>query len=326
MIKSILLHISMNMWEDRTVKDTMKYHPDFPEKLYGRVWSDDLRCDDGVWKRVTQAFADAGGNMVILDIGDAVKTKSHPDISVNNAWSVQRLKDELTRLRDMGLEPIPKLNFSAGHDAWMRRYGRMVSSKPYYDFCHDMIAEMVEHFDGPRFFQIGMDEEEISNQWSYEYICARKDGLWWHDLNFFADETRNLDSRAWMWADKIWHCSDEEFAANVPRDIIQSNWAYGNAADFKLRKNPETGKDEYLYIQKAYRRLERLGYDQIPTGSNWDNPESYLANLEFAFEHIDKSRLLGFMMAPWFSTLPSEEPKILAACKQVKEAHEKVGK
>ena len=42
--------------------------------------------------------------MVVIDLGDAVKYESHPEIAVRNAWTVKRLKDELSKIREMGLE------------------------------------------------------------------------------------------------------------------------------------------------------------------------------------------------------------------------------
>jgi hypothetical protein len=61
-----------------------------------------------------------GMNMVVIDLGDAIKYESHPEIAVNNAWSTTRLRKELEKFRKMGLEPIPKLNFAAGHDYMVR--------------------------------------------------------------------------------------------------------------------------------------------------------------------------------------------------------------
>ena len=93
-----------------------------------------------------------GMNMVLVDLGDGVKYESHPEIAVNNAWSTARLKQELAKLREMGLEPIPKLNFAAGHDVWLGKYSRMVSTDIYYGVCKDLIEEVSALFDKPRFF------------------------------------------------------------------------------------------------------------------------------------------------------------------------------
>ena len=53
-----------------------------------------------------------------------------------------------------------------------------------------------------------------------------------------------------------------------------------------------------------YYELERHGYDQVPTGSNFNNN----LNMEGTVRHfknvIDPARLLGFMSAPWLPTMP----------------------
>ena len=102
--------------------------------------------------------------MVLVDLGDAIKYESHPEIAVNNAWSTTKLKEELKKMRGMGLEPIPKLNFAAGHDAWLKKYSRMVSTDIYYGVCKDLIEEVSDLFDKPRLFHLGMDEENADDQ------------------------------------------------------------------------------------------------------------------------------------------------------------------
>ena len=67
----------------------------------------------------------------------------------------------------MGLEPIPKLNFSTAHDAWMGLYSLRVSAKPYYEVCRDLIKDAVNIFDGPRFFHLGMDGETAEHHRHY---------------------------------------------------------------------------------------------------------------------------------------------------------------
>ena len=117
-----LLHLSFNMWPDRNAPN-LPHEWKFHERMY---------FDDALWLEITQEMAAVGMNMVVLDLGDAVYYASHPEISLPDAWSHDRLKRELARLRNLGLEPIPKLNFSTGHDAWMKEYSRMVSTPKYY--------------------------------------------------------------------------------------------------------------------------------------------------------------------------------------------------
>ena len=102
--------------------------------------------------------------MVVIDLGDGVRYESHPEIAVENASPVEQLREELARLRERGLEPIPKLNFSASHDIWLGPYSRQVSTEPYYAVCRDLIAEAIEIFDHPRLFHLGMDEELAHHQ------------------------------------------------------------------------------------------------------------------------------------------------------------------
>ena len=124
MIKADLIHLSTNMWSDNQkwptntapCAETINFAPDF--------------CfDEDFWHALAARMANAGFNMVVFDVGDAVKYKSHPEIAVKGAWTPAKLKHELAACRKQGLEPIPKLNFSAGHDAWMGAYSRMVSTK-----------------------------------------------------------------------------------------------------------------------------------------------------------------------------------------------------
>ena len=68
------------------------------------------------------------------------------------------MQAEIQRLNSMGIEVIPKLNFSTTHNGWMGDYSHMVSSKPYYRMCEDVIRDVVEIFGHPRYFHIGLDE------------------------------------------------------------------------------------------------------------------------------------------------------------------------
>ena len=77
---------------------------------------------------------------------------------------MDRLRKELARLRKLGLEPIPKLNFSTTHDLWLGPYSRQVSATIYYKVCEDLIDEVTGLFDKPRLFHLGYDEETAQQQ------------------------------------------------------------------------------------------------------------------------------------------------------------------
>jgi hypothetical protein len=109
-----------------------------------------LRFDQSLWDDLLKKMQQAGMNLLVIDLGDGVKYQGHPEIAVKGAWSTHELRGELKRMRAMGLEPIPKLNFSATHDAWLGKYARCVSTDTYYTVCLDLIAEVNRLFDRPR--------------------------------------------------------------------------------------------------------------------------------------------------------------------------------
>jgi hypothetical protein len=236
-----LLHLSYNFW--------VEYSSPSPFRGYRSY----LQLSESLWNDATEKMVKERLNLVIIDLGDGVRYESHPEIAVNNAWSTTRLRQELDRLRKMGLEPVPKLNFSAGHDIWLGEYSRMVSTKKYYEVCSHLIEEVADIFNKPRFFHLGMDEENAEDQRYLDLVVIRQNDLWWHDLNFFVHEVEKNGCRSWIWSDYMWH-HPEDFFKKMSKSVIQSNWYYGESFD------------ENLTSVKAYNDLEGYSYDQIPTG------------------------------------------------------------
>lgn len=275
-----LIHLSYNMWCDRET-------PDQPGRRSAKPY---LRFDENLWHDLLRQMSTAGMNMVVIDLGDAVAYASHPEIAVANAWSRDKLRDELARARGLGLEPLPKLNFSTCHDAWLGPYSRCVSTEPYYAAVRDLIAETIELFDGPRLFHLGMDEEIYEHQAHYAYVVIRQYELWWHDFHLMREAVEQNGARAWVWSDYLWH-HPEAFFANMPRSVVQSNWYY----------DEEFPADHPAV--KAYRDLENHGYDQIPTGSNHSTPVNFERTVEHCREIIAPDRLQGFLTTPWRPTL-----------------------
>ena len=294
-----LLHLSFNMWEEYRLTD----NPD--ENLRIRGYLSDLQLSEQLWNDALNKMAGLGMNMVVIDLGDAIQYKSHPEIAVNNAWSTTRLRDELAKCRKLGLEPIPKLNFSTCHDTWLGEYSRMVSTKKYYDVCSDLIKEVIELFDKPRFFHLGYDEETAENQQYYKYVVVRQHDLWWNDFNFFVKEVEKNGARAWIWSDYLWH-HPEEFLKKMPKSVVQSNWYYGEVFD------------ETETCVKAYIDLEANGYDQIPTGGYYQcekdvycHEKSILNTVQFCNKHISEKRLLGYFQTNWRPTIEDFRKPIL---------------
>ena len=305
--KAILLHLGKNMWSDVPVASWDKCKT--PEDLAGVCVADHVRCDESVWRNVTNHAAKCGLNMLVIDLAEALVYPSHPELSVKGSWSPDKMRAELARLRGMGLEPIPKLNFSTGHDVWLKEYARMVSTKTYYRVCADVIRDVVEIFGGPRLFHIGYDEETAEQQVKYGYVCMRQGELWWHDVLWFVDLVEKAGCRPWMWSDACWHFPGE-FCRRMPKSVLQSNWFYGRT--FTLGGAPRL-RCEISPID-AYVALEKAGFDQIPCGANHHCEDNIGRTWAFARKHIASERLKGLFMAPWRGTIPKHEARLKRAC------------
>jgi hypothetical protein len=254
-----------------------------------------------VWNAALDAMVEQGMNMVLINLDDSVNWKSHPEIALRNAWSTVRLREEIMKMRKMGLEPIPMLNFSSTHDAWLGEYSRMLSTDKYYSVCSDLITEAIDIFDKPRFFHLGMDEEAPAYQINrHDYLVVRQNDLWWGDFYFLIGEVMKGGVRPWVWSDYYWN-HPEQFVKKMPRSVVQSNWYYGKSFDEKIKN------------VKAYVDLEGYGYDQIPTGKYYDDgaEDSIINTVKFCNEKIADPRLLGFLTTFWKPVTEEYRERIL---------------
>ena len=304
MMWSVLLHLSMNEWSDvqwdREEKDRD------PANSYSIR---KLRFEEPLYRDCIDRMVAGGLNTLILDIGDGMIMPSHPEIAAEGAWTQEKLREEIVRLEKLGIEVIPKLNFSTCHDVWMKEYHRMVSTPDYYAFCRDAIADVIAAFPKPpRFFHLGYDEEVTHLQVlpRYIYACIRTGELWWHDFLFFVREVERHGVRAWIWSDYIWK-HEEEFLRRMPRSVMQSNWYYGRSWDV------DRPDQKWLApVLPAFIKLAKAGFEQVPTGSNWipdyykkgENNDSNFGNLvKWCRDNVDAASLKGFMNTPWCMTM-----------------------
>lgn len=295
---SYLAHFGMNMWGDLPKKygrggAMSKWltdeefeaisHPPYSEKSH-------IRFDHGFWKDLSAKLKAAGCNQIVVDVGEFMKYPSHPEIAVQGSWEASALADEVGRLKGMGFEVVPKLNFSTCHDAWMGVYARMVSTAKYYEVCADIIRDTLEVFCGTPYLHIGMDEEDQPPcHHDTSMIVMRRGDLWWHDLLFFVKEIEKRGVRAWMFQDYLRYHSPEEFVRRMPKTVLQSPWNY------QLKRTDK----EPAYV-KLYRTLSDNGYDVVPCGSNcYGVNESFGAYYDWCKVNIAPERLVGMQMAPW---------------------------
>ena len=292
-------------------------------KIRHRIRYTELFFDESIWREATVRMAKGGLNMALIDMHEGVVYPRHPEIAVKGSWSPEKLRTELARLRAMGITPVPKLNFSTTHAAWQGEWRYRTCSPEYYRFCDDMIQDVCELFDTPPLFHIGMDEEMCAGQVRVPFCVVRQGDLWWHDFDFLVRAVEKRGVRAWFWSDKQWHVQ-EEFAKRCPKSVMTSNWYYGDDfSDAKAHLDPKEflaqgGWAPHKLSVRGYLELEKYGYDQIPTGSNWSRDTNMQLTVDFCRKHIAPERLKGFMTASWKRCLPGDEgEKLLASIDQI---------
>ncbi len=305
-----LVHLGSNMWNEEgntTGREHRSTPCASPKFLFHRA----------EWNAHMQELKDAGVNMLVLDLGEALRYASHPELGAEGAWSHEEMKQELMRLQKMGFEVIPKLNFSACHDVWLKDYSRMLSTPIYYEVCRDLIRDVCSIFK-PRFFHLGMDEETAAHQVRLQYAVIRQGDLWWKDFYFLVDCVEKEGARPWIWSDYIWS-NPETFLEKMPKDVLQSNWYYSTQLDV----NDPTLKPYNIPRIESFDLLEKHGYDQIPTGSAFGKTPNFRELTEFCQSHISPEHLKGMMQTTWERIDPDWMAIHHLAADHIKEAKQK---
>ena len=301
-IKAVLLHLGHNMWCDY-----------LPEDMDNGLLADHkpdtvLRSKEDLWRRAIDRMVEQKMNMLVIDIGEALIYPSHPELAIEGSWTPEKMQEEIRRLKDLGIEAIPKLNFSTTHNGWLKHYRRMVSTKEYYRVCEDVIRDTGEIFDTPRFFHIGYDEETASHQDGgyLRFICVRRNELWKHDFLHIVGTVEKNGMRPWAWSDYGW--DHQDFYEWTPKSVLMSNWYYDECyGGFELAEN-KTADHKRL---KGFYDLEKAGFEQVPCGTNWSGwkrrevkvgADDVIGKLvRTCRRDLGAATLKGFMMAPWAS-------------------------
>ncbi len=293
MIWSYFLQLSVHMWDDEDSAPRGWYLP--------KTYNENNNCDIALWDEMVRFIAERKFNTCVIDVGDGIRYESHPEVSAPDAWSKDFMKQKVAEMRAQGIEPVPKLNFSAGHHTWLHEYRRMLSTPTYYRVCADLIAEVCEVFK-PSLFHLGMDEETYAHQANRQMAVVRNADLWWHDAFFLFGECEKHGVRPWVWSDYYWD-QPELFTKNMPKSVLQSNWFYAVLKDYP--------KDHpcFRYID-AYERLDELGYEQVPGCSTYSTDCNELGTFLYAKNRLNPELLRGILTIPWYGNTSDDEYRL----------------
>ena len=306
-IRALLLHLGHNMWND--------YLPDDMDNAIlrdvSRSYEDgavdtELRNKEVFWNRVVNRMVERRLNMLVIDLGEGLEYPSHPELAIRGSWSPERMRREIARLNALGIEVIPKLNFSTSHNGWMKHYRRMVSTNPYYEMCEEVIADVADIFGTPRFMHIGCDEETPWHQSIFRFVAFRRGELWRHDFLHIVRTCERNGMRPWAWSDYGWKHPD--FYEWCPRSVMMSNWFYDEQhGGFDLATNRTSDRERL----KGFYDLDKAGFDQVPCGTNWIGEVRARKNIgaddvigslvKLCRRDVSSTHLKGFLMAPWQS-------------------------
>lgn len=303
-IKGILIHVGTNLWYE------VGNNRGDGAKIWQSAGSNKMRFDKKIFDELTAYLPKCGINTVVLDLADGIVYESHPELAIEGSIERSELVEMISRLKELGLNIIPKLNFSTCHDAWLKDYSKMVSTKAYYDVCRDLINEVCDVFN-PEIIHIGMDEENYENQRLYDYVVIRQNDLWWHDLLYLVELIEKRGARACMWSDYARHRPDE-FIEKCPKSVIQCPWYYFNKFDGDLTEAERIRVEPFV-------RLAEAGYTIIAGGSNeyFDDNVSLLDS--FCKKHIPADKYTGIIQTTWASTTAAYRKTIFDAAELMKD-------
>ncbi len=297
-IWSYTIQLGFNMWRDETSE--AENNGEFQCQSTGH-YQKEMLTDRATWRTVVDQLPDFGINMLVIDLGEGVQYESHPELSTVGAWSREELRAELSRIRSLGLEPIPMLNFSSYHDAWLQQYSRMKRSETYRRVVKDLIDEVASLFDHPRFFHLGMNEEDLldpahgrlwwQNSYTREGMMPRAPKDWWEDLSYYISCVESNGARPWIYGD-YYYDHPEGWEERLPKScVISHGW-------FERILLREDGSYPPRRPYEAYRDAHAMGYDQIPVGSDW-TCQVNMAQLVYQYMECGyvNEHLLGFNVA-----------------------------
>ncbi|OGS22267.1 MAG: hypothetical protein A2252_06815 [Elusimicrobia bacterium RIFOXYA2_FULL_39_19] len=245
--------------------------------------------------KVVDAMSKIGMNMLVIDIADGVRYKSHPELARKYSVPISNLKKLADYARSKNIEVIPKLNFSQSshsqHNHWFRPHHELFDNKEYWKLAFEVIDEIIKACGPVKYFHVGMDEDHSRAYSQYiDAIIQLRNGL----------KKRGLQTIIWN-DSAYWHLAkaviyaEKSVAAEkkIPKDIIHILWDYN-------RLQPG-----------IIRRIVKQGFQVwVAPGAN---PERILKWKEILLHYKQK----GMLMTIWIPCRKSNCSKVIKYIKTV---------
>ena len=325
-IRAILLHLGQNMGGDYLA-------PGEKRQKGLQSTADHLRTDEKVWHDLTARMQKRNFNMAVIDVGEGLVFPSHPELAVKGSWSAEKLAAEVKRLKSMGIEAIPKLNFSTCHDGWLKEYGRMVSTDVYRKVVKDVIDDTCTVFGNPRWMHLGLDEENAEMQRNYPLVIIRREELWWRDFFHCLKCLEAHGTQGMAFSSYAAQTYPEGFYARMPKSVVQNIGLYGHGHDIdairaeiekRKKRVPPRPIDHLVRKVKTLEAIEALnerGFKILGLTSNWvwkgemkkpwpvgkdypQDPEAAAWFCGYIRSRVSSENLIGMMTAPWGEIKP----------------------
>mgnify|MGYP006288800273 CR=1 FL=1 len=233
-------------------------------------------------KRIVNAIAEAGFNLLIVGVSDGIVYASHPEFKRHYSQPREQLHELAEHARSRGLEVAPKLNFSESeincHNHWMRAPGEQwhthFDDDYYWKTAFECVDEVIELCGPGQYFHVGMDEDH--NRAYSQFVSALRtldSGLRERGLQSLSWSDSGLDyASGQVYVEKS-EKAEQEIQTGLVR-LLWNYWAVPEAAARSIREKGQRlwcapGRDNREQIIRFRDLTKELGGEGIVM-TNWN--------------------------------------------------------
>lgn len=274
---------------------------------YDPVWLKQKDTEKRFHRKTAEALirtaVESGFNMLIIDIKDAVRYKSLPHLRKRYTVPMHELKELTALAKGLGLEVVPKLNFSKSpehrHSHWLWEEQTPPDSPALWKQAMKAVDEVVAVMK-PRFLHVGMDEDDTRSPDEYK-----------NALLFLHKQLKRRNLRMIMWADcgHRWRPAERwkvvPAIKAIPSDIILMPWNYDHP------------------LEDWVRTFMHWGFDVIGTSScikpiKAMKKHALLKNTNQWIDTLRRLKALGIIVTQWTPCQTKNAGRMLKAVRACK--------